>query len=82
MQWKNPNLTFKKIQDNSAFLSPYGMWQIQISGNLTDFATFQNETIDLELLGSGSYIKHGEFTNRICNSQLDNFYSFYKLISE
>lgn len=81
MQWVNPNETFRKIKKNNPFLSPYGLWKIQISGNIDALSKYHNETIDMELIGHGSYLKHGAYTANTCNNQLDDYYSFYKIIS-
>lgn len=81
MQWINPNETFEKIKKNTPFLSPYGLWQIQISGNIGVLSKYQNETMDMELLGRGSFLKHGAYTASTGNNQLDDYYPFYKIIS-
>lgn len=81
MSWVNPNETFRKITKNTPFLSPYGLWNITISGNIDALSKYQNETMDLLLIGHGSYLKHGAYTANTCNNKLNDHYSFYKIIS-
>lgn len=74
----------RKIEESPPFYSPYTMWEIKfkanrgISGLLSPFL---NEPMDLELVGEGSYLAHGNFTKNNCNDQLDHYYSFHKIIS-
>lgn len=73
------NMAFDKIRKNPAFLSPYGEWNIQLTGdrqiNIDVLKDFMNEEIDLELHGHGLYLPHRQFSDSICNNQLDKYYA-------
>lgn len=78
----NPNDTYRKIKDNDAFLSPYGMWMITLSGDFSKLQDFKNQPMDLELIGHGQYIEHGEYTVGTCTDELNKNYNFDKMISQ
>lgn len=77
----DPNGNYNQIFENTPFLSPYVMWSITLTGELSKLQTFVDQIVDLELIGSGQYLEHGEFSNEICNDQLDKYYNFDKTIS-
>lgn len=79
--WIDPNSVYTMIRNNNPFLSPYVLWSIQLT-NATDTVTFdqlkvyQNEMVDLELVGQGYYIEQdSDFDFDICNEYLDTFYN-------
>lgn len=78
---KDRNDHYKKILENAPFLSPYVMWTIKLSGDYCRLQDFTNVGLDLELIGSGQYLKQGEFTKKLCNCQLDRYYSLDSTIS-
>lgn len=71
------NDVYKKISESNYFLSPYGLWSIKLENerNNVTLQRFENEMIDVELIGRGQYLKNVESVSRdICNSQLDKYY--------
>lgn len=77
--WSYLNDAYKKIDKNSAFLSPYNAWIVQLDHPWPE--KFRNNVIDLELIGKGSFLRSGDFSQKICNEELDKYYTFEKLIS-
>ena len=78
------NDVYKKISESNYFLSPYGLWSIKLENerNNVTLQRFENEIIDVELIGRGQYLKNVESVSRdICNSQLDKYY-FLDLIAD
>lgn len=80
------NEVYKKIE-KSYFLSPYGMWRIQLLNTTVgqDFLPlreFQNHLINLELVGRGWYFKNpSSFSADICRDELGQFYDLDKTVS-
>lgn len=57
------NDVYDKLKNGNLMLSPYAMWEIQLS-NLTSDTTFNDliefrDSVDLELVGYGSFIAKG-----------------------
>lgn len=84
------NDVYRKIREKSYFLSPYTLWTINLSeGNFENLKKFENEQIDLELVGRGQFFKeNGIIAHEVCNSELDSYYnldddlSYFKNSSE
>lgn len=72
------NEVYSKIKDNAVFVSPYAMWKIQLtkpneaSPNFT--SKFEQNVIDLNLIGVGQYFKDGSYAPEVCTDQLDKHY--------
>lgn len=77
--WSYLNDAYKKIDTNSAFLSPYNAWCVQLDRAWPQ--KFRNAVVDLELIGKGSFLRSGDFSRKICNEKLDKYYTFEKLTS-
>lgn len=77
------NNVYSKIRKSDFFLSPYTMWSIRLSnGVFGDLDKFKNEIIDLQLIGTGQYVKHSSsFTNEFPSHVLDKHYDFDSIIS-
>lgn len=85
-KWIDSNEPYKIITNNRAVLSPYGIWSLKLT-NATETVLFdslkkyENETIDLELVGEGTYIRrNAKFEFDVCNEFLDGYYNFQKTI--
>lgn len=82
-KWSNE--ISRKIRSENYFWSPYAMWSIKLTHPNNDFeklSRFQNQSIDLELVGRGQYFKdHGLYAYEICNRHLDKYYHFDKKYS-
>lgn len=75
---------YDDIRKNNPFLSPFAMWSIKLQ-NLTSDAfgklqTFEDDSIDLELIGHGEYIS-SEIDLKICNRHLNDYYNFDMTLS-
>lgn len=76
------NEVYNKIRDGYFFLSPYTMWTIKLVGDFTELNEFKNEIIDLQLQGSGQYVKHSSnIENEFVPHVLDKYYDFSGIIS-
>jgi hypothetical protein len=67
----------KKISESNYFLSPYALWSIQLKNerNNVTLSQFENEMIDIKLVGRGQYLKNDPSVSRdVCNDHLDQYY--------
>lgn len=79
------NEDYHKLADRNSdiFLSPYGSWQIKLTdGDFSQLKPFENETIDMEMVGTGQYFNsESQYASEICNHHLNEFYNFYNDIT-
>lgn len=71
------NNVYRKLSESNYFLSPYVLWSMKLESERNNGALskFENETIDIELVGRGQYLKNTEAVSRdVCNNQLDKYY--------
>lgn len=71
------NDVYKKISGSNYFLSPYALWSIKLENERNNVTVnqFENQIIDIELIGRGQYLKNVETISRdVCNNQLDKYY--------
>ena len=63
------NSVYKKIKNGDLMLSPYAMWKIELlkmtsSISFDELTLFENE-VDIELVGSGTYVTKGNENLRV-----------------
>lgn len=71
------NDVYRKISESNYFLSPYTMWSIQLENQRKNVSLteFENEIIDIELVGRGQYLKNIQSVSHdVCSQQLDEYY--------
>ena len=74
------NLVYRKIGENDYMLSPYTVWNIRIFGFEGD--AFRKETIDIELEGRGQYAEREVFDDKVCQQDLENYYTIDKSLTQ
>lgn len=65
------------------FLSPYGLWSIQLKNIKSELSLrkFENSPIDIELRGNGGYLDSAEYINsNVCTDKLDEFYTLDSIV--
>lgn len=88
------NDVFRKLSENSAFLSPYAAWKIRLIEIKNDLDVkdslnvqnafdklkrFINEPLNLEIIGRGKFFRsNGTFSPEVCTDEMSTFYEFDK----
>lgn len=71
------NDVYRKISESNYFLSPYTLWSIKLENekNNVTLNQFENEIIDISLVGRGQYLKTEQsVSSDVCNDHLDKYY--------
>lgn len=72
-----------KFMQRKPFLSPYTVWNIQLiseSSRFDELKAFENEDIELQLLGDGRFIEDKELGQQACNDDLIENYQLDRIL--
>lgn len=79
------NEVYRKIRDGQNFLSPYTTWCIKLidkcGREFHDLTKFNNDAIDLKLVGHGQYFKYEKaFSDEFADELMNKHYNFDRII--